>query len=361
MFARLENGDGGAGAAGAARAADAVHVRLVGGGNAEVDDVRKVFKVDAAGGDVGRHDGVDLAGAGALHDAVAGRLVKTAVKGLDAEAAGAKRFREVVHLHAGAREDDGELGGLEVEDAAERGRAVVVAHDVGDLRDAGRFAFGSLFLGDRDADRVDEAGFGDAGDLRGQRGGEESRLHVAGKGVEDGVELVGKAQIEHFVGFVKHDGLDVREVERAAADVVERAARRGDDDVRATAQGTDLAAVVLTAVDRGHEHAGLAAVVVERLAHLQAEFTGRGENEDERRIGFLTEHVALKERKREGGGLARARGGAAEHVGAGQEGGNGLVLNGGGFLEAEFGQGGNDGVGQAEFGESRHEFVLKMF
>ena len=118
--------------------------------------------------------------------------------------------------------------------------------------------------------------------------------------------------------------------------MVERAARRGDDDVRATAQGTDLAAVVLTAVDRGHEHAGLAAVVVERLAHLQAEFTGRGENEDERRIGFLTEHVALKER-------------------------NGLVLNGGGFLEAEFGQGGNDGVGQAEFGESRHEFVLKMF
>ena len=30
-------------------------------------------------------------------------------------------------------------------------------------------------------------------------------------------------------------------------------------------------------------------------------------------------------------------------------------------MEAEFGQGGNDGVGQAEFGESRHEFVLKMF
>ena len=74
----------------------------------------------------------------------------------------------------------------------------------------------------------------------GQRGGEESRLHVAGKGVEDGVELVGKAQIEHFVGFVKHDGLDVREVERAAADVVERAAGRGDDDVRATAQATDV-------------------------------------------------------------------------------------------------------------------------
>lgn len=149
---------------------------------------------------------------------------RPAVKGLDAEAAGAKRFREVVHLHAGAREDDGELGGLEVEDAAERGRAVVVAHDVGDLRDAGVSPSAVFSLAIVNADRVDEAGFGDAGDLRGQRGGEESRLHVAGKGVEDGVELVGKAQIEHFVGFVKHDGLDVREVERAAADVVERAA-----------------------------------------------------------------------------------------------------------------------------------------
>ena len=87
VFARFEQRDGGTSAASAARTADAVHVRVVGGGDAEVDDVREVFEVDTAGGNVGGDDHVDLTGTGALHYAVARGLIKPAVQGFDAPAA----------------------------------------------------------------------------------------------------------------------------------------------------------------------------------------------------------------------------------------------------------------------------------
>ena len=196
--------------------------------------------------------------------------------------------------------------------------------------------------------------FGDAGDSRGQRGGEERGLDVFGKRVEDGIEFVGKAEVEHFVGFVKNDGLNVRKVKRAAADMVERTARGGHYNVRTALQGADLTAVVLTAVDRGHDDTGLATVVVEGFAHLQAEFAGGRQHENDRGFGFTAEDVTFNEGQREGSGLAGAGGCAAEHVGAGEQSGNGFRLNGRRFLKAEFRERGGNGFGKAEFGKSRH-------
>ena len=45
-------------------------------------------------------------------------------------------------------------------------------------------------------------------------------------------EIVAKAEIEHLIGFVQHDGADRGKVERAARDVVAQASRGADDDVR---------------------------------------------------------------------------------------------------------------------------------
>ena len=54
---------------------------------------------------------------------------------------------------------------------------------------------------------------------------------------------------------------------------------RGDDDVHAVAQGAELAADRLAAVDRQHPGAELAAVAVHRLGHLHGELAGRHEHE----------------------------------------------------------------------------------
>ena len=54
----------------------------------------------------------------------------------------------------------------------------------------------------------------------------------SGDGGEDEFEIVAKAEIEHLIGFVQHDGADRGKVERAARDVVAQASRGADDDVR---------------------------------------------------------------------------------------------------------------------------------
>ena len=61
---------------------------------------------------------------------------------------------------------------------------------------------------------------GNFGDPRRERSGKERRLNMARECLKDGVKLVGKTEVEHFVRFIKHDGLDAFEVQRSAVDVV---------------------------------------------------------------------------------------------------------------------------------------------
>lgn len=190
--------------------------------------------------------------------------------------------------------------------------------------------------------------------IRGERRREERRLGVLGERFEDRVEFVRKAQVEHFVGFVEDDRADVAKLQGPLFDVVQRAARRGDDGVGAALQGADLAAVLLPAVDRRHEHARVAAVVVERFAHLKAEFTRGREDEKHGVFGFGADHVALEERERKGGGLPGAGGGLAQHVGAGKERGDRGFLNGGGFFKAHLRERRDEVFGESEFGEGGH-------
>ena len=354
VFAGLEDADCGAGATGTAGTADTVDVGLVRGGDTEVDHMREVFKVDTAGGHVSGDNRFDLTGAGALHHTVAGRLIETAVKGFNTVAAGAQCLGELINLHTGTGKDDGEFRGFNVENATQRSRAVVAPDDIGDLRHAGCFPFGSGFTCNADANRVGEVCFGNGGDLRGQRGRKERRLNLVGKRFENGVKLIGKTQIEHLIGFVKHNRLNVRKVERAAADMVKRTPRGGDDDMSAALECTDLTAVVLTAVNRGDEYLGVLAVVVERFAHLQAEFAGRRQNENNGFVCLHVERIAFNERKGKRGGFTCTGCGFAENVPARKNGRDRFVLNGGGLFKTQLGESGNNVRGKPQICKGCH-------
>ena len=97
--------------------------------------------------------------------------------------------------------------------------------------------------------------------------------------VENRLEIFGEAHVEHLVGFVEHDHLHGVERERAATDVIERAARRRDDDVDAALERAELLLHRLAAVDRQHAHAELASVVVHRLGDLHGELARRHEDQ----------------------------------------------------------------------------------
>ena len=85
----------------------------------------------------------------------------------------------------------------------------------------------------------------------GMRGREQDGLALRGRRVEDRLDVLGEAHVEHLVGLVEHDDARrrrARSVPRLMWSM--RPARRGDDDVDAVAQRAELAADRLAAVDR---------------------------------------------------------------------------------------------------------------
>ena len=116
---------------------------------------------------------------------------------------------------------------------------------------------------------------GEAFDRRGDRGAQQQRLPLLRAAAEDFFDVGPEADVEHAVGFVEHDDFELVELQRAAADVVEHAARRADDDVGAAFELVDLAADRLAAVERHAGHPPAVGELFEFVAHLHGELARR--------------------------------------------------------------------------------------
>ncbi len=95
-----------------------------------------------------------------------------------------------------------------------------------------------------DAHRVLLVGARQVDDVLGQGGGEQQGAALGRGGVEDELQVLAEAEVEHLVGLVEHDGAQGRGVEIAALQMVAQAPRGGDDDMGAALQHPLLAARV---------------------------------------------------------------------------------------------------------------------
>ena len=138
-----------------------------------------------------------------------------------------------------------------------------------------------------------------------------------------------------------------------ALDVIDRAARRRDDDVDPALKGSQLKADRLAAVHGQHADRHFLAVAVDRLGDLHRELA-RG-NEDQGgnlavasvRVVFSRVDEPVEHGQGKGRGLARAGGSLREDVLAGEEEGNGLALDGRRLLVAQL-------------NERRHELLVEL-
>ena len=224
-----EEGHRHAGAPRAAGAADAVHVVLRHARRVVVHHQVDARHVDAARGDVGRHQHAHAAVAHAVQRPRALLLVHVAVQRADGEAFlrepdGQLRRRA---LHAGEDQRLRDIG--LAQEPIQHAHLVLVA--VGDervLRDVELRLRARL---DLDPLRALRHAAGELADHAGERRREEERLAVLRHAREDRVELLLEAHVEHAVGLVQHQELDARESHAAAVEVILEAARRGDGDV----------------------------------------------------------------------------------------------------------------------------------
>ena len=137
LLARFDERDRDALAPGASGPADAMDVRLGVRRDVVVHDVRDMVDVEAARGDIGRHEDVEGTIAEAVHHAVALILRHAAVQRRRVVAMAGQLLGKVLDLAACPGEDQRRRRVLEVQDAPERGRLVRATHDVGDLSNAG--------------------------------------------------------------------------------------------------------------------------------------------------------------------------------------------------------------------------------
>ena len=273
LFTRGDEQDRFAAAAGTARAADTVGIAFRIVRHVIVDDVADALDVQAAGGHVGSHEDVDLAVFQLLDRALALRLLDVAIDGGSREAACLQFAGQLFRTQLGARKDDHAVKRFRFQDAGQSVELVHARHQPVTLANVvGRARLG----GDRHFGWIDQVGGGDALDDGRHGGREQRRLMAIRRFFQDAFDIVDKAHAQHFIGFVQHQRLQLGQVERPLVQVIDDAARGADDDVHAAAQGRQLRAVALTAVDRQHVEAGnVGGVHLERFGDLDGQFARR--------------------------------------------------------------------------------------
>ena len=313
--------------------------------------------VDAARGDVGRDQDAQLARAQALQDAVAPALRHAAVQRRDRVAELGQAIREPVGVDLRAREDERLLDLALRQDVVEQ--RVLVGEVVGPVQALLDVGVGVGVRRDVDPLRIAQQVLGEAGDVAEEGGAVHHRLARARHVVGDRRDVVDEAHVEHAIGFVEDEHLDVLEHGLAGLEVVEQAAGRRDQDVERSAQRLELRRIRHAADDGRDAQAGnVAAVHAGRLGDLHRQLARRRQDEDARPVdrallaalrGVGTRRQdAVQRRQDERRGLAAAGGGGDHQVGAGERRRNGGRLDVGGRGVAGIGDGADEGLGQAE-------------
>src|SRR6187399_2243019 len=131
---------------------------------------------------------------------------------------------------------------------------------------------------------VVEQAVGELSDVVRERGREQQVLPLAREQVDDPADVADEAHVEEAVRLVEDEDLDLRQVDRALADVVEQPAGGRDHDLGTRAELRDLGTEADAAVDgRGSDRAVLA-VGPDALLDLEAQLARRHDNEDADRV-----------------------------------------------------------------------------
>ena len=136
--------------------------------------------------------------------------------------------------------------------------------------------------------------------------------------------------VEHLVGLVEDEDLDVVEPHGALVEVVDQPAGGGDEHVDAAHQPVDLRTDGDATEDGGDRQAEVLAVNAEALRDLAGELACRREDKRAACVLFRPDAIGsqtMKDRQGEGGRLAGPRLGDAEQILAGKDMGDGLRLD----------------------------------
>ena len=330
-------------------------------GQLVVHHVGQHVDVDATRGDVRGHQHLQVAGLELAQGLGAGALALVAVDGHGRDALLFQVLDQAVGtvLHAREHQHLMPVVGLD-----QVGQQVFLLLATDRVHLLGNGLGRGIATGDLDHLRGVQQAVGQSLDLVRERGREQQALLLGRENGQHALDVMHKAHVQHAVGLVQHEELDLAQVEVALLMVVQQAAGRGDQDVDAIAQARQL---------RAHAHAtehdhGLDGQVLAVDAHaffdLGGQFTRGGQNQGADGALALRGRgrrgaQLVQQRQGETGGLASAGLCASQQVAASDDRRDGLGLNGGGGGIAGFGDGFQQRLDEPQTFKRHEIFALK--
>ena len=164
--------------------------------------------------------------------------------------------------------------------------------------------------------------------------GEQKRLPVFRRRGDNLLHGRQKAHVEHAVGLVEHEDLDVAELHRLALHQVDEATGRRDEHVASALEAVNLRIVRKSADDGRHAMVRRKRHLAGDVADLLRKLARRRHDEHERTRPIVVAPEPVHGRQRERSSLSRSRLGARDDVAPLQGKWNRLFLNGRRLLEA---------------------------
>ena len=334
---------------GAPGAADAVHVVFAHVGDIVVHHVRQVVDVDAACRNVGCHQGADVAALEPAQCLRARRLALVAMQGHGVDTVFGQEFGHVVGAELGAREDQN-LAPVVLLDDVRQQRLFLAAPDrVDGLRDA---LYRGVAWGHLHALRVFQQRGREVAYFIAEGGREQQALFLFRHCRQHLFHVVDEAHVQHAVGFIEHQHLDLAQIEHPLAEQIEQAPGCGDQNIHAFLDAADLRVHADAAKNDGGGKLQEFAVGLYRLLYLGREFAGRGQHQGadagtaEFVLGAAAHAQFVQHGQHERCGFAGAGLGAAEQIVPVEHYRNSLGLYGRGGFVALLAHGLDNGRGQ---------------
>ena len=221
------------------RTSGAVRIVLHVVGESIVDDVREVIDIEAARCHIRSDKQLHEMLSELLHGEVTLLLREVAMERLGIVPVFDQFVRHLLRLELRAAEDDGIDAGIIVDNTLQRKVFVFGIDQIIDMVDVLR-AF--IARADNNLLIIMQIVSSDLLYLLTHRSREEQRVTVLGHLLEDRVDTVGEAHVQHLVSLIEHHVADVVELHLATLHEVNETARGSHDDLRAMTQLVDLRA-----------------------------------------------------------------------------------------------------------------------
>ena len=241
----------------------------------------QLVNVNAASGNISRHQCADVAILEALQRLRAGRLAFVAMQRHGRNAGLGQVLGHIVGAKLGAGEHQHLAPVVLVDDVCQQGFFLAATHRVDGLRDA---LHGGVARRDLNGHGVSQQAVGQFADFVAEGGAEQQSLLLLGHQRQYFLDVVNEAHVQHAVGFIKHQNLHLAQVQRTLACMVQQAAGCGDQNVNATAKLFDLRAHADTAE---HHHRGeveVFAIGANAFLDLRGQFARRRHDEGANRV-----------------------------------------------------------------------------